>query len=120
MGGLTGVDDGDALAHSLLAAPWEIEAAFDRSSGIPATSGLYAWWGRRPDILPGIELEPVVGRAEFLLYIGISPKGPSSRQDLRRRLRTHVRGNIGASTFRFTLTALLWEQQGWTPIQPGD
>jgi hypothetical protein len=33
---------------------------------------------------------------------------------LRSRIRSqHLRGNIGSSTFRQSLAALLWRQQGW-------
>ena len=50
------------------------------------------------------------GRA--LLYVGISPKapsrnGPASRSTLRKRIRTHYRGNAEGSTLRRTLGCLL-------------
>ena len=51
-----------------------------------------------------------------LLYVGIAPRRPSSRQTLRTRIvGNHLRGNVGASTFRLSLAALLWEREGWRP-----
>ena len=52
-----------------------------------------------------------------LLYVGISPKPPSSvgtpsRQTLRRRLRYHFRGNAEGSTLRLSLGCLLSQSLG--------
>jgi hypothetical protein len=47
------------------------------------------------------------------LYVGVAPKRPSSRATLRSRIRgQYLAGNIGSSTFRQSLAALLGEQQG--------
>jgi hypothetical protein len=51
-----------------------------------------------------------------LLYVGISPKPPPrhggapSRQNLRRRIRYHYRGNAAGSTLRLTLGCLLADE----------
>ena len=51
-----------------------------------------------------------------LLYIGIAPRDAASFAQLRSRLcKQHIGGNVGSSTFRFGLAALLWQQEGWTP-----
>jgi hypothetical protein len=51
-----------------------------------------------------------------LLYIGIAPSRVTSRATLRSRLlRQHIGGNVGSSTFRLGLAALLWETNGWVP-----
>jgi hypothetical protein len=43
-----------------------------------------------------------------LLYIGISPVREGSRQTIRSRvIGNHLKGNVGSSTFRFTLAALI-------------
>jgi hypothetical protein len=53
-----------------------------------------------------------------LLYVGISPKAPAangrtpSRQNLRTRLRYHMRGNAEGSTLRLTLGCLLADELG--------
>ena len=53
-----------------------------------------------------------------LLYVGISPKVPRrdggrlSRQNLRRRIRYHYRGNAAGSTLWMTLGCLLAAELG--------
>ncbi len=42
-----------------------------------------------------------------LLYVGISPKSPASRQNMRQRICYHFRGNAEGSTLRLTLGVLL-------------
>jgi hypothetical protein len=42
-----------------------------------------------------------------LLYVGISPSRSTSRQNLRKRIRYHYRGNAAGSTLRLTLGVLL-------------
>jgi hypothetical protein len=78
---------------------------------VPNSPGVYAWYFDVP--LPLIDIKDchqVDGRA--LLYVGISPKAPSlkrppSRSTLRKRIRTHYRGNAEGSTLRRTLGCLL-------------
>lgn len=75
---------------------------------VPAASGFYGWWSRRGALgaVPHIShpLDPNVA----LLYVGISPARETSRQTLRSRVvGNHLSGNVGSSTFRFVLAALL-------------
>ena len=78
---------------------------------VPNSPGVYAWYFDVP--LPLIYMtgcHRVDGRT--LLYVGISPKAPSlkgspSRSTLRKRIRTHYRGNAEGSTLRRTLGCLL-------------
>jgi hypothetical protein len=82
-----------------------------RPCPVPNSPGVYAWYFDAP--LPLIDVtgcHRVDGRA--LLYVGISPKAPSrkglsSRSTLRKRTRTHYRGNAEGSTLRRTLGCLL-------------
>jgi hypothetical protein len=81
--------------------------------GLPDSPGLYAWWvsaGAIPSVAG-----PVHPRERFeLLYVGIAPKDAKSMATLRSRIRgQHLGGNIGSSTFRQSLAALLLEEQAW-------
>lgn len=88
----------------------------------PAEPGFYAWWARPAALSrarPAIPLAAVAGvRGWSLLYVGIAPKRAVSRQTLKSRVRTHRRGNIGSSTLRQSLAALLGPSLGLTP-RPG-
>jgi len=42
-----------------------------------------------------------------LLYAGISPKDENSKENMRKRIKTHYRGNAEGSTLRLTLGVLL-------------
>lgn len=81
----------------------------------PATAGFYAWWcraDRLADAQPSFPLEqrPPVDPAWSLLYVGISPSSPSSTRNVATRFaKDHVGGNIGGSTFRQSLAAMLLE-----------
>jgi hypothetical protein len=81
--------------------------------GLPEGPGLYAWWVS-PGAIPGVA-GPVHPREPFeLLYVGIAPKDAKSTAMLRSRVRgQHLGGNIGSSTFRQSLAALLLEEQAW-------
>jgi GIY-YIG catalytic domain len=91
-------------------------AEAEERSRLPRGAGVYAWW-QDPGALPGVSA-PVHPTADLeLLYVGIAPRDASSRATLASRLRRqHIGGNIGSSTFRFGLAALLWERQGWQPL----
>jgi GIY-YIG catalytic domain len=55
-----------------------------------------------------------------LLYVGISPVRETSRQTIRSRvLGNHLNGNIGSSTFRFILAALLVDAAEVRPFPRG-
>jgi len=73
---------------------------------IPASRGVYAWFFR--DIPRQIPVDGCFCRDGLtLLYIGISPKNARSRQNLRKRITYHYRGNAEGSTLRLTLGTLL-------------
>lgn len=66
--------------------------------------------------MPGVPTTPHRSEPVGLLYVGIAPRDATSGAELRSRLcKQHIGGNVGSSTFRFGLAALLWEQQGWVP-----
>lgn len=83
------------------------------SAPLPNEPGLYAWWADEPAraTLAEVLWEPVPA----LIYAGqagaSSPRAARpSRATLRSRIRSnHLAGNIGSSTFRRTLCALLRE-----------
>ena len=79
---------------------------------IPTTRGIYGWFFR--EIPPQV---PVSGCKQFdeltLLYVGISPSRPTSRQSLRKRIRYHYQGNAEGSTLRLTLGVLLVDDGGY-------
>lgn len=94
------------------------EAALE--SGLPDRPGLYAWWIGDASRLPGV---PLVPRPDglSLIYVGIAQSRANSSQTLRSRvLGKHIRGVIGNSTLRRSLTALLWEGLGWKPYWATD
>ena len=87
----------------------------------PSEPGVYAWYF--DEVPPGVPTDgchQVDG--SWLLYVGISPKKPSSagkasKQDLRKRLSNHYSGNASGSTLRLTLGSLLGNQLG-IQLQP--
>lgn len=79
---------------------------------VPATRGLYGWWFR--DVPAGVPCNGCACMDDLtLLYVGISPKNPTSTQHLRRRILTHYAGNAEGSTLRRTLGILLAEASGF-------
>jgi hypothetical protein len=80
---------------------------------IPRVRGVYSWYFRTlpPLIQPGECVRYQDGY--YLLYVGISPRKPSkatgkgSGQTIRDRIRNHYKGNVDASTLRYTLASLL-------------
>ena len=79
---------------------------------VPTASGVYAWFFKE---IPGIT--PTDGCVTHggltMLYAGISPKNEISRENIRKRITYHYRGNAEGSTLRLTLGALLSEQSGF-------
>ena len=82
--------------------------------GLPEKHGAYAWW-MSPGAIAGVR-GPSHPTEQFeLLYVGIAPKDARSQTTLRSRVRDqHLGGNIGSSTFRQSLAALVFEDHGWT------
>jgi hypothetical protein len=83
-----------------------------RPSPVPDVRGVYAWYFAE---IPGqTDLSNTVKLGNLtLLYVGISPRKPpiggesTSKQNLRKRIRYHYRGNAYGSTLRLTLGCLL-------------
>jgi hypothetical protein len=87
--------------------------------GLPEQSGVYAWW-MSPGAIAGVDGPSHPTEELELLYVGIAPKGLESKATLRSRIRgQHLGGNIGSSTFRQSLAALLAEDRGWTARKAG-
>lgn len=90
---------------------WTIGELQTNPEYIPSTSAIYAWWSRSP--LPHIDPAGLhIHDRWTLLYIGIVPRKPYSRnsrkpRNLRDRLRNHCRGPSTSSTFRRSLMCLL-------------
>ena len=87
---------------------------------MPAAPGFYAWWSRR-GALPAVPRVSHPADDEVsLLHVGVSPVRESSRQTLRTRaLGNHLNGNVGSSTFRFVLAALLIDALQLEPFVRG-
>lgn len=84
---------------------WSESEAFADRTTLPGASGVYGWYFRG---LPGVPLTNCNKRGGFyLLYVGIAPSRAESSATLRKRIRTHFRGNASGSTLRFTLGCLL-------------
>jgi hypothetical protein len=96
------------------------KAAASGDVGAPSEPGLYAWWVA-PGELPGVQGPSHPTEAFELLYIGIAPSRATSAATIRSRVvGQHLGGNIGGSTFRKSLTALLWQEKGWHPCWKSD
>lgn len=85
---------------------WRISEALERGSSLPAKPGIYGWLFRGlPAIVPTRKCATI--RGWKLAYVGIAPSRHGGAQSLRRRIRTHARGNASGSTLRYTLGCLL-------------
>ena len=89
------------------------------AGGLPEQHGVYAWWVS-PGGIPGVKGPAHPTELFELLYVGIAPKDGKSKATLRSRIRDqHLGGNIGSSTFRQSLAALLFEEEGWITRRSG-
>ena len=81
-------------------------AVLSKPSPVPAERGLYAWFFKE---IPGVTpTDGCIVKDELtLLYVGISPKNGTSKENLRKRITYHYRGNAEGSTLRQTLGVLL-------------
>ncbi len=87
--------------------------------GVPNHHGVYAWW-MSPEAIPGVNGPAHPAEELELLYVGIAPKDERSSATLRSRIRgQHLGGNIGSSTFRQSLAALLLADQQWEVRRSG-
>jgi hypothetical protein len=96
---------------------WSRTECLTRPSPVPAVPGVYAWYFRA--VPADVPAEGCHRYGDLtLLYVGISPRRPpengaqASRQNLRKRIRYHYRGNAEGSTLRLTLGCLLSTQLG--------
>ncbi len=89
-----------------------------KDGGLPQTGGFYAWWVR-PGSLADIPTTRHPSEPDRdLLYVGIGPASTKSSTTLRSRvIGNHLRGNIGSSTFRLSLAALLLDYLGLRPTR---
>ena len=97
-------------------------AAFPRDPAAAAHPGLYGWWCD-PDGLGQLQ-EAFVTELHPLIYAGqagaTTADGAARSATLRSRIGgNHLNGNIGSSTFRKTLTALLRPSLGLRLAAPG-
>jgi hypothetical protein len=75
---------------------------------LPATPGFYGWWSRSGALASVPHITHPTRDDICLMYVGISPARETSRQTVRSRvIGNHLNGNVGSSTFRFVLAALL-------------
>jgi hypothetical protein len=87
---------------------------------VPAAAGFYGWWSRRGALAAIPHVPHPLDEDLSLLYVGISPARETSRQTVRARVTgNHVNGNVGSSTFRFVLAALLLDRLGLHPYMRG-
>ena len=87
-------------------------AVLSKPCPVPQEWGVYAWFFK--DIPGKIPTDGCISKDGLtLLYVGISPDKvgkPNSRQNLRKRITNHYRGNAEGSTLRRSLGVLLTEQ----------
>ena len=90
---------------------WSRSEVLARPCPIPPQQGIYAWYFR--SLPPGVpeSLSPRFN-GNHLLYIGVSPAYGNSKNNLRKRIQSHFRGNASSSTLRLTLGCLLSEVLG--------
>jgi hypothetical protein len=110
--------DAVAVAAVLRGKPVTLRTALEpeAAGGLPRAPGFYAWWVEAGTIA-GVPHHPHPATAELgLLYVGISPRRPSSCGLIRSRvINQHVKGNTSSSTFRFVLASLLLDELGLRP-----
>ncbi len=85
---------------------------------VPTNPGVYGWWFETPPARD-IDMAGCYKRDGLtLLYAGISPSKPptngkaASRENIRKRITYHYRGNAAGSTLRLTLGSLLSDDIG--------
>lgn len=87
---------------------------FPENSVAGGSPGLYSWWADSEAIDLFAQTVGTVS-PEQCIYIGQTggtkwPSGTRSNATLRDRiLRNHVRGNVSSSTFRWTISAILFK-----------
>lgn len=109
-----------AVAQALQAPAVAVPLVLERRDELSAAPGFYGWWSRRSAIAGLPHIPHPADDDLSLLYVGISPVRESSRQTMRSRvIGNHLNGNVGSSTFRFVLAALLLDALRLRPFQRG-
>lgn len=112
--------DASAVAQALQAPAVAVPHVLERRGLLPAAQGFYGWWLLRGAILGLPHIAHPADDDLSLLYVGISPVRESSRQTVRSRvIGNHLNGNVGSSTFRFVLAALLLDALRLRPFLRG-
>jgi GIY-YIG catalytic domain-containing protein len=110
--------DAAAVAAVLRGQPGTLTTALDpeAAGSLLMAPGFYAWWVEAGTI-PGVPHHPHPAKPDLgLLYVGISPKRPSSSGLIRSRvINQHVKGSTSSSTFRFVLASLLLDELALRP-----
>lgn len=87
---------------------WSPAEICSRPSPAPRGPGIYSWFLEQ--VPPEVPQEGCVRHGSAtLLYLGVAPSRPDSRSNVRKRLRSHLRGNASGSTLRLSLGCLLAE-----------
>jgi hypothetical protein len=108
------------VVRALVVRPVDVRLVLQRPELVPAEPGFYGWWSRRGAIEGVPHVSNPVDDDLSLLYIGISPARATSGQTVRSRvIGNHLTGNVGSSTFRFVLAALLIQTLGLHPFLRG-
>jgi hypothetical protein len=102
----------EIIRQLMATAPSTRDEVLSDKCQVPKEPGLYGWWFRS---IPGsIDASKCLqNNGLTLLYTGISPSRPPkngkspSRQNLRKRIVYHYRGNAEGSTLRLSLGVLL-------------
>jgi GIY-YIG catalytic domain-containing protein len=111
--------DANAVVQELQA-PVVVSLVLERPEALPAAPGFYGWWSPRGAIRGLPQIPHPADDDLSLLYVGISPVRESSRQTVRSRvIGNHLNGNVGSSTFRFALAALLVDTLKLRPFLRG-
>jgi hypothetical protein len=109
------------IVQALQGPPLAVPEVLRSPDLLPAAPGFYGWWSLRGALpaLPHIP-HPAANQDVSLLYVGISPARETSRQTIRSRvIGNHLNGNVGSSTFRFVLAALLLDALDLNPYLRG-
>ena len=110
-----------AVVRALSVSPLTIGAVVSERDLPPREPGFYAWWALRGAIADVPHVPHPRDGELGLFYLGISPKRPSSKQNLHDRVRRqHIGGNTGSSTFRYVLAALLLDELELVPLARGE
>jgi hypothetical protein len=114
------MSDERAVAHSLQVPPVAVPLVLQQRELVPAARGFYGGWSHRGAIGGVPHVPHPLDDDLTLLYVGISPARETSRQTIRSRvIGNHLNGNVGSSTFRFILAALLVDALELRPFLRG-